>query len=97
MKLECILKRNGGTIAEIGGVDYHFSEQADGAHVADVEETAHIERFLAIPEAYRIYREPKAEQAQGGDLASEVSDSDAEQKPARRTRKKAEQAQDGAE
>lgn len=56
MKIECILKRNGGTIAEIEGVEYHFAEQADGAHVADVESTEHVERFLAIPEAYRIAR-----------------------------------------
>lgn len=56
MKIECILKRDGGTVAEVGGIEYHFSEQADGAHVAEVASTDHIERFLAIPEAYRIAR-----------------------------------------
>lgn len=60
MKIECILQRENGTVAEVGGVDYHFAPQADGAHVAEVTETAHIERFLAIPEGYRIYREPEA-------------------------------------
>lgn len=55
MKIQCILKREGGTIAEIGGMEYHFEPLADGAHVADVENTEHRDRFLAIAEAYRLY------------------------------------------
>lgn len=57
MKIECLLKRENGTVAEIDGVEYHFAPQADGSHVAEIEETAHIERFLAMPEGYRIFRE----------------------------------------
>lgn len=95
MKIESIIKRANGTRAEIGGTEYHFAPQADGAHVAEVEETEHIERFLAIPEGYRIYRESKPEQAQ--DDEPDQDESDPEQKPARRARKKPEQAQDEAE
>ena len=55
MKLQCILRRDGGTKAEIGGIEYHFVPLADGAHVAEVAEEAHIDRFLSIPEAYKVY------------------------------------------
>lgn len=55
MKIECILKREGGTKAEIGGLEYHFKPLDDGAHVANVEDKAHIDRFLSISEAYKLY------------------------------------------
>ena len=55
MKIECILKRPGGTTAEIGGIDYTFEPLSDGAHVADVLNEAHIDRFLAIPDGYKVY------------------------------------------
>lgn len=53
MKIECLLKRIGGTKAEIGGVEYHFAEQADGKFIAEVTDKSHIERFLSILEAYQ--------------------------------------------
>lgn len=56
MKLECILQRKGGTVVEMPGKTYHFAPQDDGKHVADVTIETHIERFLAIPEAYRLLR-----------------------------------------
>lgn len=62
MKIESILKRPGGTKAEIGGTEYHFEPLADGAHVANVENESHIDRFLSIAEAYKVYHgkeEPK--------------------------------------
>lgn len=62
MKVQCILNREGGTKAEIDGIEYHFEVLADGAHVAEVEHEAHIDRFLAIPEGYKVYHgeeEPK--------------------------------------
>jgi hypothetical protein len=59
MKIECKLKRPGGTHVTLGGVKYHFAPQADGAHVADVADEAHQDRLLGIAEAYRVYREPK--------------------------------------
>jgi len=55
MKIQCILKRKGGTRASIDGIEYHFKPQEDGAHVADVQDNDHIQRFLSIPEGYRIY------------------------------------------
>lgn len=67
MKIECVLHREGGTHVELGGIDYHFEPVADGAHVADVKEEAHIDRFLSIPESFKLYHgkaapkgEPKA-------------------------------------
>jgi len=59
MKIECKNKREGGSVIDIGGVEYHFKPQADGAHVADVAYEEHIERFLSIPEAYCIYKASK--------------------------------------
>lgn len=56
MKIECILRREGGTRAEIGGTEYHFEPLADGAHVAEIANDEHADRFLAIPEAYKVYR-----------------------------------------
>lgn len=59
MQIECILKREGGTKTAIGEIEYHFAPQADGAHVADVENEDHQDRFLAISEGYRLYRPGK--------------------------------------
>lgn len=56
MKIECKLKRDGGTHVTIGTTNYHFESQDDGAHVADVGVDAHVDRLLSIPEAYRMYR-----------------------------------------
>lgn len=72
MKIECILKRDGGTKTDIGGVLYHFEPLADGAHVAEITEEAHIDRFLAIPEGYKVYHgkeTPVGEPAQIGETA----------------------------
>lgn len=55
MKIQCILERKGGTVAEIGGIEYYFEPLEDGAHVAEVENEAHIDRFLSIAEAYKVY------------------------------------------
>lgn len=78
MNIECILKREGGTTTDIGGIQYHFEPLADGAHVADVTEESHIDRFLAIPEGYKVYHgkeEPKGEAKQIGErTAAPASD-----------------------
>ena len=55
MKIQSILERVGGTKADIDGIEYHFEPLADGAHVAEVEREAHIDRFLSISEAYKVY------------------------------------------
>lgn len=66
MRIECKLIREGGTTADIDGVEYHFAPQADGAHVADVENEDHVDRFLGIGEAYKLYR-GKADTEEAGD------------------------------
>jgi len=55
MKIECILKRQGGTVVELGGKTYHFKPQDDGAHVAEVADDDHAEKLLAVSEAYQPY------------------------------------------
>ncbi len=55
MKIECILKRQGGTVVDLGGKTYHFKPQDDGAHVAEVADDEHAEKLLAVSEAYQPY------------------------------------------
>ena len=54
--IECKLHRKDGSIIPIDGIEYHFVPQPDGAHVANVENEEHVDRFLSISEAYRLYR-----------------------------------------
>lgn len=82
MKIECTLHRKGGTVVELPGKTYHFAPQEDGKHVAEVANEAHIERFLAIPEAYRLLRTKAAEAADAtfapkGDEGGQEQDFDA--------------------
>jgi len=56
MNIESIILRDGGTHVPMGTTSYHFAPQPDGAHVAAVEDDAHIARFLSIPEGFRMYR-----------------------------------------
>lgn len=55
MKIQCILERKGGSFIELGGLEYHFEPLEDGAHVAEVENEAHIDRLLSISESFRVY------------------------------------------
>lgn len=54
MLIEHITKRKNGSVHSIGGVKYHFLPNAGGAHVAKVENPAHIQRFLSIP-SFTVY------------------------------------------
>jgi hypothetical protein len=56
MQIESIIKRPNGSKITIGDTQYHFKPNADGAHVADVENDAHIARFLSITEGFKLYR-----------------------------------------
>lgn len=56
MKIESKIKRSGGSVIEMFGTKYHFMPNAEGAHVAEVEDEDHIARFLAIPEGYKIHK-----------------------------------------
>ena len=60
MKIQCLLKREGGTKIELFGVDYHFEPQEDGTHVAEITDKAAIERLLEIPEGYAKVQTVKA-------------------------------------
>lgn len=55
MNIESLLKREGGSKIDLDDKVYHFKPNAAGAHVADVQDKAHVARFLAIPEGYAIY------------------------------------------
>jgi hypothetical protein len=61
MKVECILKREGGSIVEMPGKTYHFAPDEHGRHVADVINEAHLQRFMQISEGYRLVRTPGSE------------------------------------
>lgn len=55
--IECTLIREGGTYSSTpDGTEYHFAPQADGAHVAFIDNPDHADVFLAIPSAWRLYR-----------------------------------------
>lgn len=69
--IECKLIREGGTFADIGGITYHFAPQADGAHVAQVSDEEHADRFLSI-DGYRLYRGTSTVQAKPLDAVVSV-------------------------
>lgn len=53
MKIECKIKREGGSVIDIDGTEYHFKpEVKDGPHYCTVANKKHAQRFLAIPEGY---------------------------------------------
>lgn len=65
MLILSLIKRDGGTIANmggtcegpeiVGGVNYHFKPNKQGDHVCDVKDKAHVKRFLSIPEGFEPY------------------------------------------
>ncbi len=69
MKIECLLRRSGGSRVSLGGTEYHFAPDTDGRHVADVADEDHIDRFLSIPEGYRLLRASTAPVAPAVDEA----------------------------
>lgn len=69
--IECKLIREGGSFVALGTTEYHFSPQADGAHVAQVADDEHVDIFLSIRDGYRLYR-GKVEAAS---KPAEISDS----------------------
>jgi len=68
MKIECTIKRLGGSRVELGGRTYHFAPanpaDQDGPHIAEVTDEAHIKRLLSI-DCYRgLGKEGTTAQAQ---------------------------------
>lgn len=52
MIIQSLLKRKGGTIVDIDGVEYAFTPDSNDNHICEVKEQSHIDRFLSISEAY---------------------------------------------
>lgn len=84
MKIECILKRQGGTVVELGGKTYHFKPQEDGAHVAEVADEDHADTLLAVSEAYQPYSDGALQ-----DDGAHVADDEQAPAVAPKTRRKA--------
>ena len=61
MQIESIIRRKNGTRVTLDSTEYHFTPNAEGAHVADVENDAHIQRFLSVSEGFKIYRTAKVD------------------------------------
>jgi hypothetical protein len=73
MKIQCVLHRTGGTVVDLGGKQYHFEPLADGTHVAEVDDNAHIDRFLAISDGYRLYRGSESPKCAPKDISKIVA------------------------
>lgn len=66
MLIKCNIQRPKGTNVEFDGpagprsIIYQFRPDADGDHVANVEDEDHIERLLAVPDrVYSLKRSPQ--------------------------------------
>ncbi len=67
MRIECKLKREGGTNVELDGRTYEFRDNGKGEHVCEVDDDEHLAKLLAIPEGYRLHKGPPAK---SGEAAS---------------------------
>jgi hypothetical protein len=54
MKIESILRRKPPTKVILGETTYEFEVDAQGRHVCEVTDEAHLARLLSISEAYRL-------------------------------------------
>lgn len=61
MLMQCKLIRDGGTVIELEGKEYHFKPNAAGDHVCEIDDESHVDRLLDIPEGYRPYTKVVAE------------------------------------
>jgi hypothetical protein len=52
MLIKSLIKRDGGSVVNIGSIDYHFLPDTDGDHVCEVAEEDNAALFLAIAEGY---------------------------------------------
>lgn len=57
MKIRCKLIREGGTLIDIDGTEYHFADNGKGDHVVEVANPEHAKRLLSISEAYVAHGE----------------------------------------
>lgn len=75
MKIESIIRRAKGTTVSLGSMTYRFAPEND--HVCNVDDEAHIERFLSIKEGFR----KAANQSVPANIASDAP-ADQDAKPA---------------
>ena len=54
MLIESKIIRPGGSHVSIDKTEYHFAPDKDGKHVCEVADKRHIQRFLSIPEGFKI-------------------------------------------
>lgn len=55
MLIECKLKRQGGSVVDMGdGTAYHFKDDGTGRHVSNITVSKHIAILMGIPEGYAI-------------------------------------------
>lgn len=72
--IQCLVEREGPSVATILGFTYVFEEQPDGAKVCDVNNGGHRERMLSMPAFYKVY-----EPGQSSDVPKEEkADADVE-------------------
>jgi len=59
--VKCLLRREGGTVVMLDGVEYRFVLNAGGEHCCEVADDEHLDTLLAISEAYALVEpvEPK--------------------------------------
>lgn len=72
MRIRCIIRRAAGSSQTLDGITYHWNDAND--HVCEVENVAHAQRLLDVPESWR--EEPGAvtviTPAAEGEAADEV-------------------------
>jgi len=55
MKIESIIRRDGGSVVTLDDTNYRFKPEAvGGPHIAIVTDQAHLATLLAIPEGFRL-------------------------------------------
>jgi len=59
MRIVSVIRRKAGTDVTFDGVEYRFRPEVEGdinsLHVAEVDREDHVQRFLAIPEGYKLH------------------------------------------
>lgn len=68
MMIESIIRRAGGTRVDLDGKTYHFepSDVHQGKHVCEVKSNKHIQKFLSVPEGFRLANADDEEEDFGG-------------------------------
>ena len=78
MKIECKLKREGGSLVTLGNEQYHFAPDQLDRHVAEVTDEDHVARFLEIPQYREIQDdgEPRVAATTTGDTLTPTENQD---------------------